>query len=613
MTVSQQQTNTGKYHSLLHELKIGGGVEPNANPNEIKTDDAISPSDVLSFLLENGVLAEESLRSAVRTMRRKRKATNDSSRKSDRNDVAQVPIANNDVNAKNQNKGAISGPVPKKSVASALNQNSTDTTRTRHVALRIFYDGATYSGLAQNVGDERDNSVERCLFDALRKARLIVSRETSNYSRCGRTDRGVSSAGQVVALHLRSAFPRNAAWDEDGTSLLEAKDLPNNEHESRKVWTVPRSKKKKGKAKKLNNNDEDNSEATTKRIERDINEYSYPKILNNILPPSIRILGWTPVTEEFSARFSAGARTYRYFFCKRRMHANAIQEGLGRLVGKHDFRNLCKMDVEKVYNFERLIHSAELVEVQEPGTATKNGELCYLKIVGQAFLWHQIRCIAEVIFMIGNGLESPDIISELLDVKKHPGKPSYSLADEKPLVLHDCVYPNLHFGYSVQNLWTVSCQLEKQWEELTLAATRIRSGIESIRSCPISTNNMLTFATSKITERRKKLERRGIYEVVDIDSQIAMNGSSKAMSWGDALSWLEKHNLVPCPAGLTNSVHVPLMQRSMGPSYEEKVENLKKSEKRRLKFEENTIKKRKTAEEDKAFYDHKIKQGGTGI
>ena len=215
--------------------------------------------------------------------------------------------------------------------------------------------------------------------------------------------------------------------------------------------------------------------------------------------------------------------------------------------------------------------------------------------------------------MIGNGFESPSIITELLDVEKHPGKPSYPLADEKPLVLHDCAFPNLRFGYAVQNLWTVSCQLEKQWEDLILAATRIRSGIESLQSCSILAEDMIAFADTKLSERRKKLEKRGIYETSNTTMEDDSLASTKIISWSECLAWLEKRNLVPSPTGITNSVHVPLMQRSMGPSYEEKVENLKKSEKRRLKFEENIIKKRKTKEEDKAFYEHKIKQGGAGI
>ena len=215
--------------------------------------------------------------------------------------------------------------------------------------------------------------------------------------------------------------------------------------------------------------------------------------------------------------------------------------------------------------------------------------------------------------MIGNGFESPSIITELLNVEKHPGKPSYPLADEKPLVLHDCAFPNLRFGYAVQNLWTVSCQLEKQWEDLILAATRIRSGIESLQSCSILAEDMIAFADTKLSERRKKLEKRGIYATSNTTMEDDSLASTKIISWSECLAWLEKRNLVPSPTGITNSVHVPLMQRSMGPSYEEKVENLKKSEKRRLKFEENIIKKRKTKEEDKAFYEHKIKQGGAGI
>jgi tRNA pseudouridine38/39 synthase len=612
----QQQQSTNKCHPLLRELDICGIVKANVNvdlnANKTEGEDAISPSDVLSFLLENGILPEDSIRNAVQTMRRKRQAMKGSrTNNTDANEIAQVAVSKNDadvsMDSDNKKDKLSTTSVPRDSVAAPaapITQNSNDVTRTRHIALRFFYDGASYSGLAQNMGQENDNSVERWLFDALQKARLVVSRETCNFSRCGRTDRGVSSAGQVVALNIKSAFPRNVSWDEDGTSLLEAKDLPKNEYESRKVWTVPRSKKK-------------NNNSNSDRVEKEINEYSYSKILNNILPPSIRILGWTPVTEEFSARFSARARTYRYFFCKRRMNTDAIRDGLSRLVGKHDFRNLCKMDVEKIYNFERLIHSAELVDVQDPTITTKHGEVCYLKIIGQAFLWHQIRCIAEIIFMVGNEFESPTIITELLDIEKNPGKPGYNYADEKPLVLHDCAFPKLQFGYSVQNLWTVACQLEKQWEDLTLAAARIRSGIESLRSCSIFTEDMVQFSNSKLAERRKKLERRGIFEVVDTDSRTAIDESlmsSKVISWGDGLSWLDiQHNLVPCQTGLTNAVHVPLMKRAKGPSYEEKVANVKKSEKRRRKFEENVIKKRKTAEEDQAFYDLKIKQGGTGI
>lgn len=65
----------------------------------------------------------------------------------------------------------------------------------RHVAVRLAYLGWSYHGFA--VQDNTDNTVEAKLFEALLKTRLIQSRETSNYHRCGRTDKGVSAFSQV--------------------------------------------------------------------------------------------------------------------------------------------------------------------------------------------------------------------------------------------------------------------------------------------------------------------------------------------------------------------------------------------------------------------------------
>jgi len=43
------------------------------------------------------------------------------------------------------------------------------------------------------------------IFKALERAKLMVgSRKESCYSRCGRTDKGVSASGQMISLYLRS-------------------------------------------------------------------------------------------------------------------------------------------------------------------------------------------------------------------------------------------------------------------------------------------------------------------------------------------------------------------------------------------------------------------------
>lgn len=45
------------------------------------------------------------------------------------------------------------------------------------------------------------------IFKALERTRLLVGdKKESNYSRCGRTDRGVSSTGQVDCLGISLSF-----------------------------------------------------------------------------------------------------------------------------------------------------------------------------------------------------------------------------------------------------------------------------------------------------------------------------------------------------------------------------------------------------------------------
>jgi tRNA pseudouridine38/39 synthase len=60
----------------------------------------------------------------------------------------------------------------------------------------VAYTGWDYMGYV--VQEQTKKTIEHDLFQALEKTCLIDSRETSNYHRCGRTDKGVSSFGQVI-------------------------------------------------------------------------------------------------------------------------------------------------------------------------------------------------------------------------------------------------------------------------------------------------------------------------------------------------------------------------------------------------------------------------------
>jgi tRNA pseudouridine38/39 synthase len=60
---------------------------------------------------------------------------------------------------------------------------------------------------------------------------------------------------------------------------------------------------------------------------------------------------------------------------------------------------------------------------------------------GSAFLWHQVRSIVAILFLVGQRLESPDIVPQLLDIAANPTRPKYEMASDAPLVLWDCIFP----------------------------------------------------------------------------------------------------------------------------------------------------------------------------
>jgi len=47
-------------------------------------------------------------------------------------------------------------------------------------------------------------------------------------------------------------------------------------------------------------------------------------------------------------------------------------------------------------------------------------DMCELTLVGQAFLWHQVRCIMGILLLVGQGREKTEVMKQLLDVGSHP-------------------------------------------------------------------------------------------------------------------------------------------------------------------------------------------------
>ncbi|KAL4897317.1 pseudouridine synthase [Aspergillus ambiguus] len=373
---------------------------------------------------------------------------------------------------------------------------------TRFIALKFAYLGQRYNGLEHANGNVTPlPTIEEELWKALRKTRLIfptgataddlrefqeprvlkpysINWEGCDYSKAGRTDRGVSAFGQVVGIRVRSARPKNkkvAPTDSSpDTHMQDGDENASADKPADGGWD-------------------------------DIaDELPYINLLNRVLPEDIRVLAWCPHPPEgFDARFSCRERQYKYFFTQPAfsptpgpggfaprandksgtvpkyregwLDIDAMREAARMFVGRHDFRNFCKLDTSKqIENFERIIYHSdiELVDprstplgyVVQPGfkaledasaeqssdssaaTVPAASQVYVFSLQGSAFLWHQVRHMVSVLFLVGQGLESPSIVSELLNVSKNPRKPGYEMASDAPLVLWDCIFPNEESG-----------------------------------------------------------------------------------------------------------------------------------------------------------------------
>jgi len=143
---------------------------------------------------------------------------------------------------------------------------------------------------------------------------------------------------------------------------------------------------------------------------------------------------------------------------------DAMRDAARRFEGTHDFRNLCKMDARNVHNYVRTVYRCDVVDAADAGAWEDGGGargtrgalgfsrlkksetsagsppgLCYVRVEGSAFLWHQVRCMAAVLFLVGLRRETPDVVDALLDATKFKnGKPQYEMAPDAPLVLWRC-------------------------------------------------------------------------------------------------------------------------------------------------------------------------------
>jgi tRNA pseudouridine38-40 synthase len=153
------------------------------------------------------------------------------------------------------------------------------------------------------------------------------------------------------------------------------------------------------------------------------------KALNDILPPSIRVLETAEAAPEFHARKSAHAKTYRFrihrgaicppFLARYVWHfpypldVDAMSAAASLVAGEHDFTSFAAVDPERgleqeVSNLRRIFASTWTLQ---------SDELVYT-VRGSGFLHHMVRNLVGTYILVGKGTLKPEDMTRILLARK---------------------------------------------------------------------------------------------------------------------------------------------------------------------------------------------------
>ncbi|MCZ8130354.1 MAG: tRNA pseudouridine(38-40) synthase TruA [Steroidobacteraceae bacterium] len=135
---------------------------------------------------------------------------------------------------------------------------------------------------------------------------------------------------------------------------------------------------------------------------------------NTHLPPDVAVLWATEVADDFHARFSALARTYRYVILNRTtrpavwrdrccwwhppLDAERMNEAAQAFVGKHDFSAFRAAECQSRAPVRRLDRIA----------VNRDGDRVVLEVTANAFLHHMVRNLVGTLLEVGEGTRPVD-------------------------------------------------------------------------------------------------------------------------------------------------------------------------------------------------------------
>jgi len=153
------------------------------------------------------------------------------------------------------------------------------------------------------------------------------------------------------------------------------------------------------------------------------------KALNDLLPPSIRVLEACEAAAEYHARKSARSKTYRYrmyrdpicppFLARYVWHypfpldENAMQQAARLVIGEHDFISFAAVDPERGHDDETISNVRRIFV----STWKRAGAELIYTVQGSGFLHHMVRNLVGTFVLVGKTTLKPENIDEILQAR----------------------------------------------------------------------------------------------------------------------------------------------------------------------------------------------------
>ena len=156
----------------------------------------------------------------------------------------------------------------------------------------------------------------------------------------------------------------------------------------------------------------------------EMNASQFEKAFNSLLPDDIYVKNVEEVDMSFHARYSSKSKEYHYLVnlgdynvlekdyvlqLNKDVDVEKMKEASKLFLGKHDFKNFCASEEEKVKDYIRIIESIDI---------TKENDKILFVFKGNGFLRYMVRMLVAILLEIGTGRKDVSFIEERLDNDK---------------------------------------------------------------------------------------------------------------------------------------------------------------------------------------------------